>query len=132
MRIRAAAYPRWVAAWGDVSWFVVFNGIADEWLWDFDADGFRLRHGDPAHRATGPPPAPNLLDDPEMADVREQISAELERRWLDDHIPALGGRTPREAALDPIGRHELERLLDSFDGGPGLMDVARLRQALGL
>ena len=85
-----------------------------------------------AHRATGAPPAPNLLDDPEMADVREQISAQLEARWLDDHIPALGGRTPREAALDPIGRHELERLLDSFGDGPGLMDVARLRKALGL
>jgi hypothetical protein len=85
-----------------------------------------------AHRATGVSPAPNLLDDPDMADVREQISAELERRWLDDHIPALGGLTPREAALDPIGRHELERLLDSFGVGPDLMDVARLRKALGL
>ncbi|MGO9875712.1 MAG: SEC-C metal-binding domain-containing protein [Acidimicrobiia bacterium] len=85
-----------------------------------------------AHRATGAPRAPNLLDDPDMADVREQISTELERRWLDDHIPALGGRTPREAALDPIGRHELERLLDSFGDGPDLMDVARLRKALDL
>ena len=85
-----------------------------------------------AHRATGAPPAPNLLDDPEMADVREQISGELERRWLDDHVPALGGLTPREAAIDPIGRHELERLLDSFGDGPGLMDVARLRKALDL
>jgi hypothetical protein len=85
-----------------------------------------------AHRATGAPPAPNLLDDPEMADVREKISAQLEARWLDDHIPALGGRTPREAARDPIGRHELDRLLDSFVDGPGLMDVARLRRALEL
>ncbi len=85
-----------------------------------------------AQRATGVPPAPNLLDDPDMADVREEISAELERRWLDDHIPALGGRTPREAALDAIGRHELERLLDSFGTGPGLMDPARLRKALDL
>jgi hypothetical protein len=85
-----------------------------------------------AHRATGAPASPNLLDDPDMAEVREEISADLERRWLDDHIPALGGRTPREAALDPIGHHELERLLDSFGDGPGLMDVARLRKALGL
>ena len=85
-----------------------------------------------AHRATGAPPAPNLLDDPEMVDVREQISAQLEARWLNDHIPALGGRTPREAALDPIGRHELERLLGSFGDGPDLMDVARLRKALDL
>ena len=39
---------------------------------------------------------------------------------------------PREAALDPIGRDELERLLDSFGEGPGLVDVARLRKALDL
>lgn len=84
------------------------------------------------HRAMGAPPAPNLLDDPDMADVREEITAQFERRWLDDHIPALGGRTPREAALDPIGRRELERLLDSFDDGPGLMNAARLRKALDL
>jgi hypothetical protein len=85
-----------------------------------------------AHRAMGLPPAPNLLDDPEMADVRAEIEVELERRWLDEHVPALGGRTPREAALDPIGRHELERLLDTFDDGPGLMSVDRLRATLGL
>ncbi len=84
------------------------------------------------HRAMDAPPAPNLLDNPDMADVREEIAAELERRWLDDNIPALGGSTPREAALDPIGRHELERLLDSFDDGLGLMSVARLRKALDL
>ena len=34
--------------WDDLRWFVVFNGIADANLWGFDADGWRLRHGDPA------------------------------------------------------------------------------------
>jgi hypothetical protein len=63
-----------------------------------------------------------------MADVRGQVTAGLERRWLDENIPALGDMTLREAALDPIGRHDLERLLDSF--GPGPMDAARLRKAL--
>src|SRR5207244_1518162 len=79
----------------------------------------------------GPKPR-NLLDDPEMADVRAEIVAELERRWLDGPVPALGNRTPLEAAQDPIGRHALERLLDSFDETPGLMSPQRLRQALGL
>jgi SEC-C motif len=85
-----------------------------------------------AHRASGEPPAANRLDDPEMANVRDEITAELERRWLDDHIPALGGRTPREAALDPTGRHELEGLLDTFGDSPGLMSATRIRQALDL
>lgn len=85
-----------------------------------------------AHRASGAPPAANRLDNPEMADVRDQIIAEFERRWLDDQIPALGGRTPREAALDPIGRHELERLLDTFGDNPRLMSATRIRKALDL
>ena len=83
-------------------------------------------------RAGAVKPAPNLLDDPKMADVRADIEAELERRWLDQRVPALGNRTPREAAQDPIGRHELEELLDTFDTGPGVMDSERLRRALGL
>ena len=51
-----------------------------------------------AHRATGAPPAPNLLDDPEMADVREQISAQLE---------VAGSTTtfPRSAAAHHARRH---------------------------
>ncbi len=43
--------------WEDLRWFVVFNGIADRWLWGFDADGWRLRHGDPANGTLGILPA---------------------------------------------------------------------------
>jgi hypothetical protein len=39
--------------WDDLRWFVVFNGIADATLWGFDADGWRLRHGDPANGMLG-------------------------------------------------------------------------------
>lgn len=42
-----------MAGWDDLRWFVVFNGIADAWLWGFDADGWRLRHGDPANGMLG-------------------------------------------------------------------------------
>ena len=34
-----------------------------------------------------------------------------EARWVDESVPALGGLTPRQAAVDPIGYHELEPLL---------------------
>jgi hypothetical protein len=85
-----------------------------------------------ADRSRSEPARPNMLDDPDMADVREEIIAEVERRWISDPVPALDGLTPLEAAADPIGRQALERLLDSFDGGPGLMDAQRLRRTLGL
>lgn len=57
-----------------------------------------------------------------------------EDTWLDESIPALGGRSPREVAADPTRRDDLIRLLDSFPQAetPGMMSVARLRAALGL
>ena len=76
------------------------------------------------------------LDDPAIRAVLAEHVASYERRWLDESIPALGGRTPREAAGDPVGREELTRLLASFPSPRpdevGLMDPDRLRAALGL
>jgi hypothetical protein len=76
------------------------------------------------------------LDDPAILALLAEHIAAYEQRWLDESIPALGGRTPREAAGDPIGREELTRLLASFPvPGPdeiGAMDPNRLRTALGL
>jgi hypothetical protein len=93
----------------------------DEAMSDVDADDL--------------PPGPNL-DDPMIRQALREFIADHERRWLDESIPALGGRTPREAAVDPIGREELEHLLESFPRpGPddvGAMDPDRLRKALDL
>jgi hypothetical protein len=76
------------------------------------------------------------MDDPAIRAALAEHVATYEQRWLDESIPALGGRTPREAAGDPIGREELTRLLASFPvPGPdeiGAMDPDRLRAALGL
>jgi hypothetical protein len=76
------------------------------------------------------------LDDPAVRAALAEHIAGYERRWLDDSIPALGGRTPREAAGDPIGREQLTRLLASFPvpdpDEVGAMDPDRLRAALEL
>jgi hypothetical protein len=61
-----------------------------------------------------------------------------ETAWLDDHIPALGGLTPRQAADDPTRRPDLVALLHEFDDRAShssatlTFDVDRLRQLLGL
>jgi hypothetical protein len=66
---------------------------------------------------------------------------DLKRRWIDERIPALGGRTPREALLDPAGRREVLALLDDMatesPAGGGIarnegMDPDRIRTLLGL
>ncbi len=76
------------------------------------------------------------MDDPAVRAALAEYIAEMEQRWIDESIPALGGRTPRQAADDPVGREELRRLLASFpvpaDDEIGLMDPERLRAALGL
>ena len=74
------------------------------------------------------------LSNPNLRAALEAISRQFEQRWLDETIPALRGMTPRAAANDPIGRIELERLLNTFPPGdePGAMNASRLRQALGL
>jgi hypothetical protein len=71
---------------------------------------------------------------PEMAAALAQMIRQYEESWLDEPIPALAGRTPREAASDPTRRPDLIRLLDSFPPGgePGQMSPERLRAALGL
>ncbi|MFT3854426.1 MAG: DUF2384 domain-containing protein [Ilumatobacteraceae bacterium] len=75
-------------------------------------------------------------DDPVIRDMLAECVADYERHWLDEPIPALGGRTPRDAAGDPIGREELGRLLASMpvpdDDQVGAMNPERFRVVLGL
>ena len=60
----------------------------------------------------------------------------MEQRWLREHVPALGGATPVEAAADPTRHEGLERLLASFpeptDGPFMTLRPSRLRALLGL
>jgi len=83
------------------------------------------------------PPEEKALDpdDPEVAEMLDEFIREYEAKWLDEHIPALDGHTPRQVADDPTRRGDLIKLLDSFpadDGTPGHMSAQRLRSALGL
>lgn len=63
-----------------------------------------------------------------------------QRHWADEHVPALRGMTPREAAKDEQGRILLEALLRDFEHraatnlqrGLEDIDVTALRVELGL
>jgi len=59
--------------------------------------------------------------------------------WPDVPLPALRGKTPRQAAKDPIGRELLESLFLDFDAQNSRVedesqrvDIAKLRRELGL
>lgn len=55
-------------------------------------------------------------------DMREQVFQaldqrmdEMEDKWLEESIPALGGLTPRQALDDPTRKEDLFRLLNEFE-----------------
>ncbi|HET6873686.1 MAG TPA: SEC-C metal-binding domain-containing protein [Acidimicrobiales bacterium] len=98
-----------------------------------------VRAGDQARAGTAIPgagagPGPTL-DPLAIASLQTQ----MEDRWLDEEVPALGGVTPRQAAADPTRREALERLLIEFDTmgesmpeGTFTFRTERLRRVLGL
>lgn len=57
-------------------------------------------------------------------------------QWLDEEIPALGGRTPREAVRDAEGRKAVLRLIRSWGDPAGMKGLRvprdRMREELGL
>jgi hypothetical protein len=62
---------------------------------------------------------------------------DYEQRWLDHQLPALDGRTPRQAAAEGGSvLAELHALLDDIqwraDNSGGGMSAARIRRHLGL
>lgn len=71
-------------------------------------------------------------------DVMEEMRRQMSERWLSESIPALGGLTPGEAALDPTRRGDLLALLRSFDDrytrheNAITMDIDLVRERLGL
>ncbi len=75
----------------------------------------------------GPPPE----TDPALREMEAALQEQHWAAWLDDSIPALGGKTPRQAARSRAGREMLNALLDEFEWGGGA-PVARLRAALKL
>lgn len=62
----------------------------------------------------------NTTPDEIPAELQEHLTLEYlarhYRQWLDDRIPALGGRTPREAAKDPSSRPKVRELLRGLEG----------------
>ncbi len=70
----------------------------------------------------------------------EQALENHYRTWPDTPLPALGGKTPRQAVRTPAGRRKVERLLMDFENdaeharcaGRPAYDFSRLRRELGL
>ena len=68
-----------------------------------------------ASRPAAPRKDHDLLQNPEVrARMAEMMAAHWEG-WVDEKIPALGGKTPRQAVRSADGREGVEALLRSFE-----------------
>jgi hypothetical protein len=102
---------------------------------------FRAReHTDPLSDAirSAQPSVPDTPPPPEVQQALRELKARYYAAWVDEKIPALGGRTPREAVRSARGRERVDALLKEienmecrFEGGQ-TFDVAILRRELGL
>ena len=77
---------------------------------------------------------------PEVEQEIARINEEQHDRWVDESVPVLGGKTPREAIKTKKGREKVEELLKQFENieerrkraGKSWYDINRLRKMLGL
>ena len=51
---------------------------------------------------------------PELREIEEDLAHRHWEQWLDTRVPALGNKTPRQAARSAGGRERLEALLAEF------------------
>ena len=98
-----------------------------------------IRTPEQADRLLSHLPASTRTADPEQEwpEIEQALAEQMqayEREWLDLPLPALAGRTPRQAAADPTRRDDLIGLVASFPETEeaAQMSPVRLRQALGL
>ncbi|HEX7478375.1 MAG TPA: MbcA/ParS/Xre antitoxin family protein [Polyangiales bacterium] len=83
-------------------------------------------------------PMPQLEFPPEAKLQIQALLLERMRRWLDEPIPMLGGKTPRQAVRTERGRDDVTLMLTHqqqlFAAGPGVppIDLREIWQALGL
>jgi hypothetical protein len=95
-----------------------------------------LASGD--HGAAGAPRPQNQAPTPEMLEVLREHKARYYGDWADQTIPALDGRTPREASREPEGRGRLDALIKEMESMESRLPVAEqydfqvLRQLLSL
>lgn len=105
------------------------------------------KHEESPESAMARPPEPGSgpggkpLSEDELKSLAPQLEEHFLSRWLKEKVPALGNRTPVQAAMDPKGRKQLSELLDIMEnqsyreipkGMVASFDVDKARKRLGL
>lgn len=99
-----------------------------------------LMRNAPPSSDTDHPEHEELMNHPEVRAHLEQMMRKHWEAWPDMELPALQGRTPRQAVRDELGRQQVSALLEDAeksclesDGALGDMEnLERVRRTLGL
>ena len=89
------------------------------------------------HRDRCPSDSDNVPEDVQREIIGKYLREHYER-WLDDPLPALGGKSPRKAVRSKRGRAQVEALLKEIENGTlgqvggDAVDFAAMRRELGL
>jgi hypothetical protein len=84
------------------------------------------------------PPQDAAPSSPELRAIEAELARKHWDAWLDTKVPALGNKTPRQAAKSASGRERIEALLAGYGqnraGGRSALepDIAALKQRLGI
>jgi hypothetical protein len=97
----------------------------------------KRRRSSPSASVASLPPE-ETIPSPELQALEAELARKHWNAWLDTKVPALGNRTPRQAAKSASGRERLQALLASYGenrlGRRNALepDLAALKQKLGL
>ena len=93
-----------------------------------------------AMESAGKPSAPSTIPREVQQEFMERYLADHYGKWPDEPLPALGGKTPREAVKTEKGRLQVADVLKSIENseerkrleGDPFYDIGPLRRALGI
>lgn len=86
----------------------------------------------------GPIDPPNGIPDEVRTKIMHELKEAYYTDWLDESVPALAGKTPRQATRTKSDRERLELLIKEHENGEARLpqeerfDFSRLRAELGL
>ncbi len=89
-------------------------------------------------RQGGPAPSRPAVESKEASEIVRAFKAQHYAAWADEPVPALGGKTPRQAVATKDGRRAVDRLLATMEGHEGRLpardryDFGGLRRELGV
>lgn len=111
-------------------WFEALAGTAVEFAGRVLSDPKGIMSNMPSDKTGQPAPAASILPPEALAVIVEKVLLRTYANWCDEPIPALKGKTPRQAIATPAGRERVKGLLRSYEDGEKEQAAQQGRRAM--